>query len=298
MDEQIEAFIQWLGEVSAHTRKTYRSDLRGFARWYLVTYGQPVRVQDLAPVIVEAYKSDLMGRMRAKPATVKRRLATLRRFGGWAVEQGLIKTLPTQGVKTPPVPRTGPRSLEKTVVHRLLLEAQRDWSKLAKRNYAVLRVLVDTGIRVGSLVGLRLSDLTWTEKKRKASLTVLYGKGERSNTIALPPKTRAALADYLAVRPEAESEDHLFLSTRKWGMSTETVRQMINKYARRAGLDPKAVSPHMLRHTLAKTLLAGGSPLPEVQAILGHAQISSTAIYTQPSEEEKAAALERASQEF
>jgi integrase/recombinase XerC len=297
MDEQIEAFIQWLGDVSAHTHKTYRSDLRGFARWYQVTYGQPVSVQDLAPVIVEAYKSDLMGRMRAKPATVKRRLATLRRFGGWAVEQGLIKTLPTQGVKVPPVPRTGPRSLEKTVVHRLLLEAQRDWSKLATRNYAILRVLVDTGIRVGSLVGLRLSDLTWTEKKRKATLTVLYGKGERSNTIALPPKTRAALADYLAARPEAE-DDHLFLSTRKRGLSSEAVRQMVNKYARRAGLDPQAVSPHTLRHTLARNLLAQGSPLTEVQAILGHAQISSTAIYTQPSEEEKAAALERASEEF
>jgi len=297
MDKQIEAFIQWLGDVSAYTRKTYRSDLRQFARWYQATYGQPVGIQDLAPVIVEAYKSDLMGRMRAKPATVKRRLATLRRFGQWAVEQGLIRTLPTKGVKVPPVPRTGPRSLEKTVVHRLLLEAQRDWSKLATRNYAILRVLVDTGIRVGSLVALRLSDLSWTEKKRKASLTVLYGKGGRSNTIALPPKTRAALADYLAARPEV-ADDHLFLSTRKRGMSTETVRQMMNKYARRAGLDPQAVSPHRLRHTLAKTLLAQGSPLPEVQAILGHAQISSTAIYTQPSEEEKAAALERASEEF
>ena len=94
MDKQIEAFIQWLGDVSAYTRKTYRSDLRQFARWYQATYGQPVGIQDLAPVIVEAYKSDLMGRMRAKPATVKRRLATLRRFGQWAVEQGLIRTLP------------------------------------------------------------------------------------------------------------------------------------------------------------------------------------------------------------
>jgi site-specific recombinase XerD len=158
-------------------------------------------------------------------------------------------------------------------------------------------VLIDAGLRVGSLVALRLSDLAWTDKQRKATLTVLYGKGERSYSIALPPKTRAALAAYLEARPDVE-DDHLFLSTRQQGMSTEAVRQMINKYAQKAGLDPKAVSPHMMRHTLAKTLLASGSPLPEVQAILGHAQITSTAIYTQPSEEEKADALERASEAF
>jgi site-specific recombinase XerD len=297
MEAHIDAFIQWLGDVSDHTRKTYRKDIRQFLKWFQETYGQPAQIDDLAPVIIEAYKNDLMGRLRAKPATVKRRLATLRRLGQWALEQGYIRELPTKGVNVPPVPRTGPRSLEKTVVHRLLLEAQRDWHKLAKRNYAILRLLADTGIRVGAVVKLRLSDLTWTEGKRKASLNVLYGKGGRSNTIALPAKTRAALKEYLEVRPHVE-DVHLFLSSRGGGMTPENVRQMVNKYASRAGIDPKEVSPHMFRHTLAKTLLAQGSPLPEVQAILGHAQISSTAIYTQPSEEEKADALEKASGEL
>jgi site-specific recombinase XerD len=297
MEAHLDEFIQWLGDVSAHTRKTYQSDIRRFLSWFEETYGQPAAIEDLAPVIVEAYKTDLMGRLRAKPATVKRRLGTLRRLGQWALEQGYLRELPTKGVKAPPVPKTGPRSLEKTVVHRLLLEAQRDWHKLAKRNYAILRVLADTGIRVGSLVKLRLSDLTWSEGKRKAALTVLYGKGGRSNTIALPTKTRAALEEYLEMRSDGE-DDHLFLTSRRGGMTAENVRQLVNKYARRAGLDPKEVSPHMFRHTLAKTLLAQGSPLPEVQAILGHAQISSTAIYTQPSEEEKAVSLERASEGF
>jgi site-specific recombinase XerD len=297
MEAHIDAFIKWLGDVSAHTCKTYQSDIRQFLGWFEETYGQPAAIEDLAPVIVEAYKTDLMGRLRAKPATVKRRLGTLRRFGQWALEQGYIRELPTKGVKMPPVPKTGPRSLEKTVVHRLLLEAQRDWHKLAKRNYAILRVLADTGIRVGSLVKLRLSDLTWSEGKRKAALTILYGKGGRSNNIALPTKTRVALEEYLELRPNVE-DDHLFLTSRRGGMTTENVRQLVNKYARRAGIDPQEVSPHMFRHTLAKALLAQGSPLPEVQAILGHAQISSTAIYTQPSEEEKANALEKVSGEL
>ncbi len=146
-------------------------------------------------------------------------------------------------------------------------------------------------------MALRVGDIRWTDKRQKATLRVLYGKGRRSNSLPLPHATRVALEAYLAVRPET-GDDHLFLSTRGAALDTDTVRHVVNKYARQAGLDPRAVSPHLLRHTLARTLLAGGAPLSEVQAILGHAQIASTAIYTQPSEEEKADALQKASEEF
>jgi integrase/recombinase XerD len=221
----------------------------------------------------------------------------IKRDGGEAAEQGYIKELPAKGVKIPPVPQAGPRSLDKAVIRALLREVQRDPHTLATRNYALLRVLIDTGIRVGSLVALRLGDISWTEKRQKASLRVLYGKGKRSNLIPLPHATATALEEYLAVRPGTE-DDHLFVSTRGKGMDTDTVEHMLKKYARKAGIDPREVSPHMLRHSLAKALLAGGSPLTEVQAILGHAHIASTAIYTQPSEEEKANALARAAEEF
>ncbi len=297
MEQHLDAFFAWLGDVSLHTRRTYSNDLSHFSRWFASRHGQPPRLDDLTPITVVLYKAALVDRLRLKPATVRRRLATLQRFCRWAAEQGYIKELPTRGVKIPPVPPSGPRSLDPSVVRALLREARRDPHRLARRNYAILRVLADTGIRVGSLVALRLEDIRWTEKRQKATLRVLYGKGKRSNTIPLPHITRAALEAYLEVRPDT-GDDHLFLSTRGTALDTDTVRHVLDKYARKAGLDPREVSPHLLRHTLARTLLAGGSPLTEVQAILGHAHIASTAIYTQPSEEEKAAALERAAGEY
>lgn len=297
MNAQILAFIDWLGDVSDHTRRTYWNDLQHFGRWFAERHDEPPQMADLTAMNLVLYKAAMVDKLRLKPATVKRRLSTIKRFCRWAAEEGLIRELPTKGVKIPPVPQEGPRSLDRAVVRALLREAQRDPHKLATRNYAILRVLIDTGIRVGSLVALRLSDVLWTAKRQKASLRVLYGKGNRSNVVALPNATRLALAAYLADRPDV-ADDHLFISTRGTAMNTETVRQMVNKYARKAGLDPREVSPHMMRHTLAKTLLANGSPLPEVQAILGHAHIASTAIYTRPSEEEKSAALERASEGF
>ncbi|NPV68428.1 MAG: tyrosine-type recombinase/integrase [Anaerolineae bacterium] len=297
MELYLEAFFAWLGDVSTNTRRTYTNDLRHFSRWFEAQHGQPPELADLTTMTVVLYKAALVDKLRLKPSSVKRRLLTLKRFCRWAAEQGYIKELPAKGVKIPPVPPSGPRSLDRAAVRALLRAARRDPHKLARRNYAILRVLLDTGIRVGSLVALRLGDIRWTEKRRKATLRVLYGKGKRSNTIPLPYTTRAALEDYLAVRP-ASGDDHLFLSSRGTALDTDTVRHVINKYARQAGLDPGEVSPHMLRHTLARMLLANGSPLTEVQAILGHAHITSTAIYTQPSEEEKANALERAAEEF
>ncbi len=297
MEAHTEAFFEWLGDISTNTRRTYKNDLNHFGRWFEQRHGQPPQVEDLTAMNVVLYKAALVDKLRLKPSTVKRRLSTLKRFSRWAAEQGLISELPAKGVKIPPVPQEGPRSLEKSVIRALLREAQRDRHKLAKRNYAILRVLVDTGIRVGSLVALRLSDITWTEKRQKATLTVLYGKGKRSNVIPLPYSTKTALEEYLASRPDTD-DDHVFVSTRGSGLDTDTIGRMIDKYAIKAGIDPQEVSPHMLRHTLAKTLLANGSPLTEVQAILGHAHITSTAIYTQPSEEEKNLVLARAAEEF
>lgn len=297
METYFDAFFAGLGDVSAHTKRTYTGDLRHFCRWFEERHGQPPQLADLTLLTVVLYKAALTDRLRLKPATVRRRLATLKRFSHWAAEEGYIQELPAGGVKIPPVPPAGPRSVDRAVIRALLREVQRDRHQLAKRNYAILRVLIDTGIRVGSLVALRTGDIAWTEKRQKATLRVLYGKGKRSNAIPLPHATRAALEAYLAVRPET-GDDHLFLSTRGAALDTDTVRHVVDKYARKAGLDPREVSPHMLRHTLARTLLAGGSPLTEVQAILGHAHLASTAIYTRPSEEEKADALQKASEEF
>lgn len=272
---QVRAFLGWLGGVSPHTRRTYRNDLRHFARWYAEAHeGAPPRAERLTPLLAVLYKAALSGRLRLKPATVKRRLSTLRRFSQWALAHDLITDLPTDNVTIPTVPASPPPALSTAAVTRLLAAARQDTHKLAPRNYAMLRLLLETGLRVSELVNLRLADVAGLDEA-EALLAV------EERIIELPPAAQGALAAYLAARPDAAT-DQVFLATHGEGLTPEAVRQMINKYARRAGLDPRAVSPLLLRHTYARRQLASGAPLPEVQATLGHARRSSTAIYLQP----------------
>lgn len=239
MDQAISAFIRALGEVSPHTRRTYKNDLAHFSRWYAARHdGQPVTLEALTAMTVVLYKAALVDRLQLKPATVRRRLATLHRFSQWAAAEGLITSDPTHDVKMPPLPPQEPRRLAPAVVERLLHAAQQDRHTLAARNYAMLRLLADAGLRVGALVGLRLADVH--PAGDEAALQV----GGR--LIPLPRQAGDALRVYLATRP-ASADDHLFLSTHGGGLNTETVRHMVNKYARRAGFDPADVSPRSLR---------------------------------------------------
>ncbi len=240
MHEHIDAFIHALGDVSPHTRRTYRNDLAHFGRWYAArNAGQPVTLGALTAMTVVLYKAALVDRLQFRPATVRRRLATLHRFSQWAAAEGLITDIPTEKMKMPAVPPSRPRRLDPAAVERLLLEAQQDPHMLAVRNYAILRLLADVGLRVGALVALRRADVTAPAGDTPARLQV----GRR--VIPLPCPTWDTLQAYLARRPDA-ADERLFLSTRGAGLHTETVRHMINKYARRAGLDPGATSPRML----------------------------------------------------
>jgi site-specific recombinase XerD len=247
LTQHIDAFLRWIGSASPHTRRTYRNDLLHFCRWYEESNGQPVRMDDLTPVVAVLYKSALTGRLRMKPATVKRRMSSLSRFGTWAVEAGLIAESPTARVRIPPAPGGAPRPLDRAVVQRLLEAAQQDSHKLAARNYALLRLLVDTKIHIAALVALRMADLGWAEESQQATLTVASGRGGRLYTLTLPPQTLSALEAYLEVRPVV-ADNHLFVSTHGTAMSTESLRQVVNKYARLAGIAPADVSPQMLRY--------------------------------------------------
>ncbi|MDQ5851425.1 MAG: tyrosine-type recombinase/integrase [Chloroflexota bacterium] len=178
-----------------------------------------------------------------------------------------------------------PKSLPKRDLDRLLRAAEQDGNK---RNLAILLTLRHTGLRVGELCNLRLSDIAISE--RKGSLVVRSGKGDKDRTVPLNNDVRQALSAYVAVRPAA-STDFLFIGQRGQPLQSDAVQLIVRKYARRAGLSE--VTPHILRHSFAKQVLDAGADLATVSRLLGHERLETTAIYTQPTALDLEAAVRR-----
>jgi site-specific recombinase XerD len=286
----IAAFVAELGRqgMAAKTITTYTSDLVSCAKWFVDSTGEAFRAASVTPSDILDYKAHLRTVQRRRAATVNRRLAALRKFFLWAQGTGRIAELPTATVKgVPAAPRT-PKSLAKREIDRLLREAEKAGNR---RNLAILLLLRHTGLRVGELCNLRLSDIRISE--RKGTVLVRSGKGDKDRIVPLNHDVREALEAYVKVRP-AVSDDHLFIGQRGEPLQTDGVQLIVRKLARRAGLEK--VTPHVLRHSFAKHVLDAGEDLATVSRLLGHERLETTAIYTEPTArdlEEAVAKLER-----
>jgi site-specific recombinase XerD len=285
--DQIDQFLQDLRrqEKAANTIESYRSDLVLFARWLEATNGEPLQAGRVTPTDLREYRSYLLNVEQRSPATINRRLASLRTFFQWARAEGLCRESPTESVKGIQSSPRSPRSLPKKDVDRLIRAVERGENK---RDLAIVQVLRHTGVRVGELTSLRLGDVTLSE--RKGQLVVRAGKGSKYRVIPLNADARKALNDYLAVRPKSAS-DVLFLGRRSEGLTQRSVEKLVLKYATRAGLED--VSPHTLRHTFGKSALDAGVDLVTVARLMGHERPETTAIYTTPSEQDLERAVER-----
>jgi len=272
-------------DVASKTRVSYRSDLLGFARWFTEATGEPFTARAVTPTDLRDYRAHLRTSERRAAATINRRLAALRRFFRWAKGTGRIAELPTEAVTGVPRSPRVPKALAKREVDRLLRAAEQEGNK---RNLAILLTLRHTGLRVGELCGLRLADVTLSE--RKGRLVVRSGKGDRDRVLPLNHDVRQALTTYLAIRP-AVSADHLFIGQRGEPLRPQAVQNLVHKYARRGGLE--GVTPHILRHSFAKHLLDAGEDLATVSRLLGHERLETTAIYTQPHERDLEQAVQR-----
>src|SRR5918911_2244381 len=248
----ITAFLAELRRVgmAEKTIATYATDCTMFARWFIDSTGEPFRAASVTPTDILDYKPHLRTVQRRQAATVNRRLAALRKFFLWAQGTGRIAEVPTASVKGVPSSPRIPKSLAKREVDRLLREAEKAGNK---RNLAILLLLRHTGLRVGELCNLRLSDIRISE--RKGTVLVRSGKGDKDRTIPLNHDVREAVDAYLAVRPAA-ADDHLFLGQRGEPLQTDGVQLIVRKLARRAGLEK--VTPHVLRHSFAKHVLDAG----------------------------------------
>ena len=259
--------------LAAHTLAAYRRDLADFAAF--------LRRRGLEPGgitrgVLRAYLHDLQQRGRA-PSTLARRLAALRGFCRYLHEEGHLPADPAEGMSSPRPGRRLPRVLAVEEVERVLEEPD-PHTPAGLRDRALLELLYATGLRVSELVGLNLDDLLLDH-----GLVRCRGKGGKERVVPVAAPAVAALRAYLRqgrpVLARRPGERALFLNRRGGRLSRQAVWKLIRAAARQAGLR-RPVSPHTLRHSFATHLLAGGADLRSVQELLGHADISTTQIYT------------------
>ncbi len=216
--------------------------------------------------------------------TAARYLSAIRQFHKFCVDEGLAEDDPSRLVASPKLPRSLPKYLSEDEVGRLLEVARAQGGADGKRLLCLVEMFYATGMRVSELVSLPIAPL-----RSLPDALIVTGKGRKERMVPMGEPARDALRDYLDVRDahlrkskgKPEPSPFLFPSKSVDGHWTrQQAGRALKELAAGAGIDPKRVSPHVLRHAFASHLLANGADLRVVQSLLGHADISTTEIYT------------------
>ena len=273
----IDAFCDqvWLQDgLAASSLASYRRDLIAWAAWLDVRGGGllAARRDD-----VETWLADQF-RAKAKATSIGRRLSSLRRFYALQLQQGTLTKDPTLRVQAPKLPRRLPKSLSEAQVEALLAAPSPD-TTLGMRDRAMLETLYATGLRVSELTGLKLAQVSLD-----MGVVRVLGKGSKERLVPLGEEAIDWLKRYVATaRGElagTAKSDAVFVTARGGPMTRQAFWGLVKRYALKAGLAPASLSPHVLRHAFATHLLNHGADLRVVQLLLGHADITTTTIYT------------------
>jgi site-specific recombinase XerD len=277
-------------DKSAATVSGYRNDLQQFAQWLTQTRGESYKtirefVRAITPTDIREYRAYLLNTQHASPATINRRLVSLHGLTRWARHAGLVEHDPVNGIKFVQQVKPASRWLDRKEQYALRRAAEKDGDP---RNLAIIFLLLNTGLRVSEVAGLTLSDMVLSE--RKGELTV-HGKGTKVRTVPLNAEVRRALRDHLAKRPKVE-HTAVFVGQKGAPLGKLGIEYQIATLGRLAGL-AECLTPHMLRHTFAKNLVDAGVSLDQVATLMGHRSLTTTARYTQPSQQDLAKAVEK-----
>ena len=262
--------------ASENTCQAYERDIADFTGW-LSQRGRGVEAATSDDI--RDFLSALANRSLAASSSA-RKLSTLRQFFKFLHGDGYRSDDPTTVVDSPRQGRSLPKILNEAEVDQLLAAARAVEGPAGVRLTAMMELLYATGLRVSELVGLPLNAVTGERQ-----ILLVTGKGNKERLVPITGEARAAIDAYLDVRltfmPDGAESRFLFPSRGKEGHVTRRrFAQMLGDLALQAGLDPRHVSPHILRHAFASHLLANGADLRLVQQMLGHADISTTQIYT------------------
>jgi integrase/recombinase XerD len=264
----------WLEDgLSANTLAAYRRDLQGLADWLAQQAGRDLD---------SAREPDLMGYAHARHAstratTANRRLTVFKRYFRWAVREHRVLADPTLRMSSARQPLRVPKTLSEAQVDALL-QAPDDNTLLGLRDRAMLELLYASGLRVSELVGVKTFDVGLNE-----GVIRVLGKGNKERLVPFGEEAHGWLSRYLGEARQAllagQACDACFVTVRAAGMTRQMFWMLVKKYAIQAGITAP-LSPHTLRHAFATHLLNHGADLRAVQLLLGHADISTTQIYT------------------
>jgi integrase/recombinase XerD len=277
LDEFVDAL--WLADgLAKNTLAAYRSDLALFAGWLA---GRHIALQDAGAADIDAYLAHLHARApRPRPTTLRRLQAAQRRFYRWLIEQGRISVDPLINIQPPVLAERFPKTLSEAHVEALLTAPDVN-APLGQRDRALLELLYATGLRVSELVGLKLFNLSLDDRVVRT-----FGKGGKERLVPLGEIAADWLQRWIREgRPtllKGRNSDFVFVTGRRNsnGMTRQMAWTLIKKYAVLADIPREKISPHVLRHAFATHLLNHGADLRVVQLLLGHADISTTQIYT------------------
>ena len=277
MKEELNDYLHYLTierGLSLNTRKSYERDLAQYL--HFLEEKKITAWQDVDRFIVISYLEKMHDEKKA-PATVTRMITSLRRFHQFLRQERITDHDPMQHIDTPKKAQKLPSTLSLKEVERLI-EAPDTTKNLGIRDRAILEVMYATGMRVSELIGLKLSDLHLS-----LGLVQTIGKGDKERIIPLGDYAIQWLERYLdEVRPllvKDTTEVHVFVNNHGSGLSRQGIWKNLKQLVRDAGIT-KEVTPHTLRHSFATHLLENGADLRTVQELLGHADISTTQIYT------------------
>ncbi|MBA7699807.1 Tyrosine recombinase XerD [subsurface metagenome] len=283
MKEDVDSFLNYLvveKGFSQNTKEAYQNDLyqlASFVEEEAIKGGFIPSWAGFSRQLMLSYLLNLKERNYAA-TTVARKVAAAKSFFGFMVAEGNMKSDPTQNIGSPKIGKSLPKPISISQV-RLLLEQPAKLSTMeAKRDRAMLELLYATGMRVSELVSLNLADVD-----TEGGYVRCFGKGHKERLIPIYEQAALAVEEYIKETrlhlAHSPDEKALFLNLRGGRLTRQGFWQILKGYAKSAELGVK-ITPHTLRHSFATHMLSGGADLRSVQELLGHANISTTQVYT------------------
>lgn len=312
--EYVNSFLDYSAVVlnkSPNSIKEYNYDLNMFLKYMKIhlkitkeTDFSKINIRDfdiqtlkkITTNDINSFLSYLALNQGSRPATRARKISTIRIFFAYLYDQKLIDDNPALGIKTPKQEKRMPKYLSLDDSKKLLSVTADENDENKERDYAIITLFLNCGLRLSELVGINISNIDFSEYK----LTVI-GKGNKERTIYLNEACIRAIQDYLSVRPKEGvkvdskgSNKALFLSKRKERISNRMVQYIVERELMKAGLDTSKYSAHKLRHTAATLMYQYGHvDIRALQELLGHESIATTEIYTHVSNEQVRDAVEK-----
>ncbi|MFH2145005.1 MAG: tyrosine recombinase XerC [Candidatus Omnitrophota bacterium] len=286
MERYVDKFINYLKiekDSSLHTLINYSIDLKKFSAFFKDKDAKDINVLDVRRFLVDLRQAGF------KKVSIARKMASLRSFFRFLAREGFIKTNPMVGLVGPKLEKKLPIFLNEDDMFKLLDSPSTD-ELAGLRDKAILETLYSTGIRVSELVGMNIEDIDFI-----GGVLKVYGKGKKERLAPIGDKALRAIKNYLDRRNTVVSSSTraVFLNKNRRRLTDRSVRNIVEKYIKVASIRSD-ISPHSLRHSFATHLLNRGADLRSVQELLGHANLSTTTIYTHLSTEKLKSVYDKA----